>query len=48
MVESEAYLVDNVIPKEFVRQWMISFPIPLHILFSAQPQLLTPALKVIH
>jgi len=48
MAESAAHLVDNVIPKEPVRQWVISFPIPLRILFAAQPQLLTPALKVIH
>ena len=48
MAESAAHLVDNVIPKEPVRQWVISFPIPLRILFAAQPQLLTPALQVIH
>ena len=48
MTESAAHLVDNVIPKEPVRQWVISFPIPLRILFAAQPQLLTPVLKVIH
>ena len=34
MTESAAHLVDNVIPKEPVRQWVISFPIPLRILFA--------------
>jgi hypothetical protein len=31
-----------------VRQWVVSFPIPLRHLFATQPQLLSPALQVIH
>ena len=31
-----------------MRQWVLSFPIPLRILFAAHPQLLTPLLQVIH
>ena len=48
MAESAAHLVDNVIPQVPVRQWVLSFPIPLRILFAAHPQLLTPVLQVIH
>jgi ribosomal protein S27E len=48
MVESAAHLVDHVIPPVPVRQWVISLPIALRILFAAQAQLLTPLLQVIH
>ena len=48
MVESAAQLVDHLIPRVPVRQWVLSFPIPLRILFAAHPQLLTPLLQVIH
>ena len=48
MTQSAANLVDHVIPRVPVRQWVLSFPIPLRILFAAYPQLLTPVLQVIH
>jgi len=48
MAETAAHLVDHVIPHVPVRQWMISFPIPLRHLFATQPQLLSPVLQVIH
>ena len=48
MAQSAAYLRDEVIPKVPVRQWVLSFPIPLRILFAAHPELLTPVLRIIH
>jgi hypothetical protein len=48
MVETAAHLVDHVIPRVPVRQWVLSFPIALRILFAAHPQLLTPLLRIIH
>ena len=36
MAESAAHLVDHVIPRVPVRQWVLSFPIPLRSLFAAQ------------
>jgi len=48
MTETAAHLVDHVIPPVPVRQWVLSFPIPLRILFAGQPQLLAPVLQVIH
>ena len=48
MAESAAHLVDEVIPRVPVRQWVLSFPIPLRILFAAQPELLTPVLRIVH
>ena len=48
MAETAAHLDDNVIPRQPVRQWVISFPTPLRILLASQPQLLSPVLQVIH
>jgi hypothetical protein len=31
-----------------VRQWVLSSPIPLRLLFAAHPELLTPVLQIIH
>jgi ribosomal protein S27E len=38
MAESGAHLVDNVLPKAPYRQWVLSFPWPLRMLFAARPQ----------
>ena len=48
MAQSAAHLVDCVIPRVPVRQWVVSFPIPLRILFAAHPDLLSPLLQCIH
>ena len=48
MVETAAHLVDHVIPRVPVRQWVVSFPIPLRVLFAAHPELLTPVLRIVH
>ena len=45
MAETTAYLVDHVIPQVPVRQWVLSFQIPLRVLLAAHPQLLTPEPK---
>ncbi len=47
MAETAAHLVDHVIPRVPVRQWVVSFPIPLRHLFSSNPHLLSPVLQVI-
>jgi putative transposase len=31
-----------------VRQWVLSFPIPLRLLFATHPQLLAPVLQIVH
>jgi hypothetical protein len=41
MVVTAARLGDHLIPQVAVRQWVLSFPIPLRILFAAHPGLLT-------
>ena len=48
MAECAAHLVDHVIPRVPVRQWVLSFPIPLRIVFAAHPELLAPVLQIIH
>ena len=48
MAETAAVLVDRVIPRVPVRQWVLSFPIPLRILFAAHPELVTPVLGIVH
>ena len=45
---SAAVLADAVILQVPVRQWVLSFPIPLRILFAAHPELLAPVLRIIH
>ena len=48
MAESAAHLVDQVIPRVPVRQWVLSFPTPRPLLFVVHPELLTPVLRIIH
>ncbi len=48
MAETAAHLVDHVIPRVPVRQWVLSFPIPLRLLFATHPQLLAPVLQIVH
>lgn len=39
---------DSVIPRVPVRQWVLSFPIPLRSLFAVYPELLAPVWQIIH
>ena len=48
MAQTAAHLVEHVIPKVPVRQWVFSFPIPLRFLFASHPDLLSPVLQVIN
>ena len=48
MSQSAAHLVEHVIPRVPVRQWVLSLPIPLRLLLAAQPVLVTPVLQVVH
>ena len=47
MVETSAHLIDHVIPTVPVRQWVLSFPWPLRLLFARQPNTLSRCLAVI-
>jgi len=48
MSQTAAHLLDHVIPRVPVRQWVLSLPIPLRLLLAAQPVLVTPVLQVVH
>jgi hypothetical protein len=48
MAETAAHLVDAVIPRVPVRQWVLSSPISLRTFFAAHPDLLSPVLQSIH
>ena len=48
MAESAAHLVDQVIPRVPVRQWVLSFPLPLRYLLAAHPNMLAPILKIVN
>ena len=47
MIETSAHLVDHVIPDVPVRQWVLSFPWPLRLLFASRPDSLSRCLAVI-
>lgn len=47
MVESAALLVDSILPRQPIRQWVLSFPYPLRWLFASEPQLLGRVLKIV-
>ncbi len=40
MAESAALLIDEVFPKEPIRQWVLSFPFQLRFLLARHPQLM--------
>ncbi len=47
MIETSAHLVDHVFPEVPVRQWVLSFPWPLRLLFASRPDALGRCLAVI-
>ena len=48
MAETDADLVDNIIPRAPVCRWGLSFPIPPRSLFATHPELLTLVLRILH
>ncbi len=48
MAESAALLVDEVFPKQPVRQWMLSFPYPLRFLFASRPAIMGQVLGIVY
>ena len=48
MVESAAHLVDHVLPRQPIRQWVLTFPYPLRFLFAAKPKVLSQVLGVVY
>ena len=47
MVDSSSYLLEQVIPHVPMRQWVVSFPWPLRLVFAARPDWLTKVLRIV-
>jgi hypothetical protein len=48
MIESAALLIDNILPYQPMRQWVLSFPYPLRFLFASHPQVLSKVLGIVY
>ena len=48
MVESAALLVDEVLPEQPIRQWVLSFPFPLRFLFASRPEIMGRVLGIVY
>jgi hypothetical protein len=48
MAESAALLVDEVLPHEPIRQWVLSFPFQLRFLFASRPELMGKVLGIVY
>ena len=48
MAESAALLVDEVLPHQPMRQWVLSFPYQLRFLFASRPELMGNVLGIVY
>lgn len=48
MTESAALLVDTVLPRQSMRQWVLSVPFPLRFLFANQPHVMSKVLGIVY
>jgi len=48
MAESARHLVEEVFGPRPVRQWVLSVPVPLRLLFASKPETIGPVLGIVH
>jgi ribosomal protein S27E len=48
MAESSAFLVDEVLPEQPLRQWVLSVPYPLRFLFASRPSVMGEVLGIVY
>ncbi|MBT3093907.1 MAG: transposase [Candidatus Thiodiazotropha sp. (ex Lucina pensylvanica)] len=48
MAESAALLVDEVLPEQLIRPWMLSFSFQSRFLFASRPQLMGRVLGIVY
>jgi len=48
MADSAALLVDEILPHQPMRQWVLSFPFPLRFLFASNPKAMTGVLGIVY
>jgi hypothetical protein len=48
MADSAALLVDDILPHQPMRQWVLSVPFPLRYLFASQPKVMGKVLSIVY
>jgi len=48
MADSAALLVDDVLPRQPMRQWVLSVPFPLRFLFASKPKVMGKVLSIVY
>ena len=48
MSETAAHLVDNVLPHKNIRQWVLTFPVPIRLCLAVRPKVMGRALDIAH
>jgi len=48
MADSAALLVDDVLPRQPMRQWVLSVPFPLRFLFACKPKVMGKVLSIVY
>jgi len=48
MAESAAHLIDEVFPKAGIRQWVLSFPMPVRFILAKSPKIQGRVLSIVH
>jgi hypothetical protein len=48
MADSAALLVDDILPYQPMRQWVLSVPFPLRFLFASNSRAMTGALSIVY
>jgi len=48
MAESAAHLIDEVFPKAGIRQWVLSFPMPVRFILAKNPKVQGKVLTIVH
>lgn len=48
MSETAAHLVDHVLPHKNIRQWVLTFPVPIRLCLAVRPKVMARALEIAH
>ena len=48
MSETAAHLVDHVLPHKKIRQWVLTFPVPIRLCLAVRPKVMGRALDIAH
>lgn len=46
MAETAAHLVDHVLPHKNIRQWVLTFPVPIRLCLAVRPKVMARALEI--